>query len=154
MSETKQLKSKTILTRKPLLKLMPNHLDTGVSKHTRHWPSQIRGLAMEKGGIRRNRIKKENLMALNNTQQMIGKECDDIKALLLQKNEEYGDSAVNPIRIFSSADSVEQIKVRIDDKLSRLSNKGPKSIVEDTTSDLIGYLILLRVAEKLKGKEG
>lgn len=98
-----------------------------------------------------NRIKNENL---NTTQQMINKECDDIKALLLQKNEEYGDSAINPIRIFSSADNVEQIKVRIDDKLSRLSNKGPKSIVEDTTSDLIGYLILLRVAEKLKGKEG
>lgn len=85
---------------------------------------------------------------LNDTQQMIAREFNNIRDLVLQKNKEYGDSAVNPIRIFSSADSLEQIKVRIDDKLSRLSNKGPKSIAEDTVSDLIGYLVLLRVAEK------
>jgi len=82
------------------------------------------------------------------TQEMIKAECDKIKATLLQKNKEYGDSAVNPLRIFSSADNIEQINVRIDDKLSRLRNKGSKSIKEDTVLDLIGYLILRRVAEK------
>ena len=84
----------------------------------------------------------------NDTQQMITEEFNAIRDLVLQKNKEYGDSAINPVRIFSSVDSIEQIKVRIDDKLSRLSNKGPKLIAEDTVSDLIGYLILLRVAER------
>ena len=89
----------------------------------------------------------------NDNQQMIAEEFDSIRDLVLQKNKEYGNSAFNPVRLFSTADSVEQIKVRIDDKLSRLLNKGLKLIVEDTLSDLIGYLILLRVAErKLKIK--
>ena len=72
--------------------------------------------------------------------------CDQIKNLLLQKNEAYGDSALNPIRIFSSADSTEQIKVRIDDKLSRL--KRGAAAGEDVITDLIGYLVLLKIANK------
>jgi hypothetical protein len=87
---------------------------------------------------------------LEKTQEAIRLECDDIKNRLLQKNKEYGDSAVNPLRLFSSCDSVEQINVRIDDKLSRIRNKGKKEISEDTVFDLIGYLILKRVAEKLR----
>jgi len=67
--------------------------------------------------------------------------------ILLQKNKEYGDSAINPVRIFSSVDSIEQINVRIDDKLSRIKNKKSKVIKEDTELDLIGYLILKRVAK-------
>ena len=90
----------------------------------------------------------------NDSQQMIAEEFNSIRDLVLQKNKEYGDSAFDPVRIFSTADSVEQIKVRIDDKLSRLVNKGLKLIVEDTLSDLIGYLILLRIAErKIKERE-
>ena len=83
------------------------------------------------------------------TQKLIVEECDKVKALLLQKNREYGDSAVNPKRIFSHAHPVEQIKVRIDDKLSRLMNDSTKTLKEDTVQDLIGYLILMRVAERI-----
>lgn len=43
------LKSKTILIRKPDLKLKANHLDTGVSKLTRHWPSKTLGTAVRDG---------------------------------------------------------------------------------------------------------
>ena len=82
------------------------------------------------------------------TQQMIAEECDIVKSVLLQKNREYGDSALNPRRIFSTADSVEQLNVRIDDKLSRIMCGGVKTINEDTDLDLIGYLILRRVAKK------
>ena len=60
------------------------------------------------------------------TQEMITKECDFTKKTLTQKNKEYGDSAINPMRLFSSAGNIEQINVRIDDKLSRLRNKGTK----------------------------
>lgn len=82
-------------------------------------------------------------------QQLIADECDAIKSLLLQKNADYGNAAFEPKRIFSQSDAVEQIKVRIDDKLSRISNQSEKSIDEDTVMDLVGYLVLLRVAQKV-----
>ena len=87
---------------------------------------------------------------MKTTQDRIKEECDNIKAILLQKNKEYGDSAINPVRIFSKADTIEQINVRIDDKLSRIKNRGAKIINEDTELDLIGYLILKRIKEKSK----
>ena len=87
---------------------------------------------------------------MKSTQDLIKEECDNIKAILLQKNKEYGDSAINPVRIFSNADTIEQINVRIDDKLSRIKNRGAKIINEDTELDLIGYLILKRIKEKAK----
>jgi len=70
----------------------------------------------------------------------------EIISLLLSKNESYGDSALRPVRIFSKSESTEQIRVRIDDKLSRMArgNEGG----EDVVKDLIGYLILLRIAER------
>lgn len=76
------------------------------------------------------------------------KECNKVKELLLLKNKEYGNSALSPIRIFSESDNIEQINVRVDDKLSRIKNKTEKIIKEDTILDLIGYLILLRIAKK------
>ena len=77
----------------------------------------------------------------------ISKVCDDVKDMLLEKNRKYGDSALNPIRIFSKSDTVEQIKVRIDDKLNRFKNM-QEDDTEDVINDLIGYLILLKVAEE------
>ena len=55
------------------------------------------------------------------SQKLIAKECDRIKEILPEKNHANGNSALEPVRIFSKADSVEQINVRIDDKLSRLA---------------------------------
>ena len=71
----------------------------------------------------------------------------EIRDLLVVKNSKYGDSALNPVRIFSKANSSEQIKVRIDDKLSRLA-RGIGEDTEDTLCDLLGYLIMLRIANK------
>ena len=48
--------------------------------------------------------------------------------------------------IFDKIDSTEAIKVRIDDKLARIKNKGLNDKTEDTLSDLIGYLVLLKIA--------
>jgi hypothetical protein len=81
--------------------------------------------------------------------ELIIQECDRIKTLLLAKNQAYGNACVDPIRVFSRADPVEQIKVRIDDKLSRLMRgQHQDAVPEDTEQDLIGYLILLRVARQ------
>ena len=69
-----------------------------------------------------------------------------IADMLLNKNEKYGNSALEPKRIFSKASSVEQILVRIDDKLSRIANQSELED-EDVYMDLIGYLILLKIAK-------
>jgi hypothetical protein len=87
--------------------------------------------------------------SLTDGQQLISAECREVEGILLEKNRQYGNSALEPVRIFSKADPVEQIRVRLDDKLSRLARG--QSAGEDVVLDLIGYLILLRVAEK-KGR--
>jgi len=81
------------------------------------------------------------------TQTHIAMICDEIKELLLEKNKKYGDSALNPARIFSKADTTEQILVRIDDKLNRIQ-KGAGLLAndEDVINDLIGYLVLLKIS--------
>jgi hypothetical protein len=71
---------------------------------------------------------------------------DEIKTMLLAKNVQYGDSALQPVRVFSTADTTEQIKVRIDDKINRIvqGNDSMESD-EDVIKDLIGYLVLLLI---------
>lgn len=86
----------------------------------------------------------EQKVVVTKTQLEIAQACDEIKQLLIDKNRKYGDSAMNPVRIFSKSDSVEQLKVRIDDKLNRLKNL-QEDETEDTVTDLIGYLILLKI---------
>lgn len=83
---------------------------------------------------------------LSDSQRAIISECNDVMKMLLEKNKAYGDSAINPVRLFSKAGAVEQINVRIDDKLSRLMRG--EAAGEDVELDLIGYLVLKRVARK------
>lgn len=80
-------------------------------------------------------------------QGLIAEECDSLKELLLEKNRAYGNSALDPVRVFSKASAEEQILVRLDDKLSRL--KRGSAAGEDVIQDLMGYLVLLRIARKL-----
>ena len=77
---------------------------------------------------------------------------DGIKALLISKNEKYGDSALQPLGLFSKLNSAEAIKARIDDKLSRIANVGLDDATEDTLDDLIGYLLLLKIANGEKSR--
>jgi len=81
------------------------------------------------------------------TEEKIIKTCNEVQQLLLYKNKKYGDSAINPIRVVSKSSNIEQILVRIDDKLNRIS-QGNNLIHddEDVVMDLIGYFILLKVA--------
>ena len=71
--------------------------------------------------------------------------CNEIKSMLITKNRKYGNSVMEPVRIFSKADNIEQICVRIDDKLARIQSNQTDDD-EDTLNDLIGYLILLKIA--------
>lgn len=70
----------------------------------------------------------------------------DLYDLLCEKNRKYGDSALNPVRIMSKADAMEQIKVRMDDKLNRIMNQQIDDD-EDAEKDLFGYLALYHIAK-------
>lgn len=94
-------------------------------------------------------------MTLTETQSQISLICDDIKELLLYKNQKYGNSALEPIRVFSKANEIEQLLVRIDDKLNRIQQgTGLIEEDEDVVIDLIGYLVLLKIAMKRKTQNG
>jgi hypothetical protein len=88
---------------------------------------------------------------MNSTVSDINRVCNEIKDMLMQKNLAYGDSALEPVRIFSKADSTEQILVRIDDKLSRFA-KGKAYPGDNDIDDLIGYLVLLKIAKERNAK--
>ena len=68
--------------------------------------------------------------------------------LLKSKNEAYGNTSFFPPNIFSKLDSSEAICARIDDKIMRIKNRGLVSATEDTLTDLIGYLLLLKMSRK------
>jgi len=72
--------------------------------------------------------------------------CDEIKDLLLSKNDAYGNSALEPLGVFSGLKAKESIMVRLDDKLKRIKNRGINDQTEDTVMDLAGYLVLLMIA--------
>lgn len=74
-----------------------------------------------------------------------------IIGMLLDKNIAYGNSALNPIGVFSKTSAGDQIDVRIDDKLNRLKN-GSEYPGDDTILDLVGYLILKLVYRKQNAK--
>ena len=84
---------------------------------------------------------------VNNTEREIADCCSEIQNLLIHKNRSYGNSALDPVRIFSKHDNAEQLLVRIDDKLSRFA-RGKGFPGDNDIDDLIGYLILLKVAKR------
>lgn len=67
-----------------------------------------------------------------------------IRDVLIEKNRNYGNAALEPLNIFSKLDAGEGIRVRIDDKLKRLQTQ-EEGDQEDTLLDLLGYLVLLHV---------
>jgi hypothetical protein len=91
-------------------------------------------------------IKKVKKMS-ESTRDRITEISDELRDMLIEKNFAYGDSALDPTRIFSKADNIEQLYVRIDDKLSRVQ-RGHEYPGDDTIKDLIGYLVLLLIAKE------
>ena len=80
------------------------------------------------------------------TQQKIHEIMNAMKDLLLYKNQKYGDSAINPKKIFYKGDSTNSILIRLDDKIGRvMSNTEEKPRVNDV-ADIIGYCTLLLVS--------
>ena len=80
------------------------------------------------------------------TQQKIHEIMGAMKDLLLYKNQKYGDSAINPKKVFYKGDSTNSILIRLDDKLGRvMSNTEEKPRVNDVC-DIIGYCTLLLIS--------
>jgi hypothetical protein len=86
---------------------------------------------------------------------------DQIKEMLIAKNLKYGNSALEPLGVFSQLSPREGLLIRIDDKLKRIKNGSLANDDEDVVNDLIGYLVLLKIQSKesavdraMKGEEG
>lgn len=131
--DRKSLNDAQIIVEAMIRAYLPRECDVGVS-------APISDVSRPLGG------KAEKQSNFRSVQSLIAEECDRIKEMLLEKNRNYGNSALDPVRIFSKADPVEQINVRMDDKLSRLARGSDGG--EDPEMDLAGYLILKRVAKR------
>ena len=73
------------------------------------------------------------------------KVLSEITEMLVAKNEKYGNSALEPLGIFSKLSPEEGLMIRIDDKLKRIKNGSLDKDDEDVVNDLIGYLVLLKI---------
>ena len=71
---------------------------------------------------------------------------DEIRDLLIAKNQKYGNSALEPLGVFSQLSAKEGLLIRIDDKLKRIKNGSLEKDDEDVINDLIGYLVLLKIS--------
>ena len=82
----------------------------------------------------------------------ITKKCNEIRDLLLEKNEAYGNAVFDKGVLFD-VDPLYAIQARINDKLNRIKNNNVYHSDNDLL-DLTGYLILLQVMkEQLDNKK-
>ena len=68
------------------------------------------------------------------------KVLNSIKKVLIEKNKRYGNAALEPLGVFYKGDAENSIKIRLDDKLSRIKNS--KTLRKNDLYDLLGYCIL------------
>lgn len=83
-----------------------------------------------------------------NFQEEVYRVLSEITEMLIAKNQKYGNSAIEPLGIFSDLSPEEGLKVRIDDKLKRIKNGSLDRDDEDVINDLIGYLVILKILQK------
>ena len=80
---------------------------------------------------------------ITTTQQKITEITEAMRDLLLYKNQKYGDSALNPKRIFYKGDAKNSILIRLDDKLGRIMANADETPRINDVADIIGYCTLL-----------
>jgi hypothetical protein len=74
---------------------------------------------------------------------------DSIEKMLIDKNRKYGNSALEPLGVFSQLSAKQGLLIRIDDKLKRIKNGSLEKDDEDVVNDLIGYLVLLKISDNV-----
>lgn len=81
-------------------------------------------------------------------QQKIAEMGIQVIAMLLGKNRRYGNSALDPLKVFAQdITSADKIRIRLDDKLSRIYRGENFTDGERPEVDMAGYLILLLISE-------
>lgn len=80
------------------------------------------------------------------TQQKIAELTEAIRDLLLYKNQKYGDSALDPKKIFYKGDARNSILIRLDDKLGRIMTNTDNTPRINDVADIIGYCTLLLIS--------
>lgn len=80
---------------------------------------------------------------MESTQEKIDTLFTNFSSFLKEKNIRYGDSALDPIKIFSTNTSRSQISNRLDDKLSRI--KHSDELKKNDVCDTFGYIALLMI---------
>ena len=71
----------------------------------------------------------------------------EVAEMLREKNRSYGDSIATPIHVFSKLDTVEGVKLRLDDKLKRIA-LGKRMTGDNDVRDIVGYLAFLATLEE------
>jgi hypothetical protein len=84
--------------------------------------------------------------------EQVYKVLGEIQEMLIAKNQKYGNSALEPLGVFSKLSAKEGLLVRIDDKLKRIKNGSLDRDDEDVINDLIGYLVLFKIQENQESK--
>ena len=67
--------------------------------------------------------------------------CDALKEFLLAKNKNYGNSATEPLKIFSKISNIERMLCRLDEKMSRIKNSD--ELRQNDVVDALGYFVLI-----------
>ena len=77
------------------------------------------------------------------TQLEISRLMRNFENFLTEKNRRYGDSALSPLKVFSKIEPGNGICVRLDDKLSRISNA--TELRKNDVADVFWYVALLLI---------
>lgn len=80
-------------------------------------------------------------MTDRNTEWKVGKITEGLNGLIKYKNKNYGDSAINPLKIFNKVESNNAIEIALDNKISRIQNADV--LRKNDLTDLVCYGILL-----------
>jgi chromatin remodeling complex protein RSC6 len=78
-----------------------------------------------------------------NTQEQIDTLFNNFSDFLKEKNKRYGDSVINPVKIFSKVEPTNKACIRLDEKLQRIINSD--ELRKNDVSDTFGYLALLMI---------
>ena len=93
-------------------------------------------------------------MASNtDTQEKIIAITEAMRDLLLYKNQKYGDSALQPKRVFYKGDAVNSILIRLDDKIGRIMANTENTPRINDVADIIGYCTLLLIGMGVKPED-
>lgn len=131
------------------------HLDAdddfeNLTKGIENANKDFKKFAKEKNGLYPFHLLKEEFVKekdkKTDSQEKIIEICDAMKDLLLFKNSRYGDSALNPKKVFYKGDSTNSILIRLNDKIGRIENRDTELPRVNDAADLIGYLVLLLIS--------